>query len=57
MARPQPVAAIDLGSSRITTIVGEANEHGALQILGVGIAPSAGVDRTRVAGPSAGRRA
>ena len=48
MARQQPVAAIDLGSSRITTVVGEANEHGALQILGVGIAPSAGVDRGQI---------
>ena len=48
MAQHQPLAAVDLGSSRITTVVGEANEHGALQILGVGIAPSAGVDRGQI---------
>lgn len=48
MSRQQPLAAIDLGSSRITTVVGEANEQGALQILGVGIAPSAGVDRGQI---------
>ena len=48
MSELQPVAAIDLGSSRITTVVGEANEHGALQILGVGLAPSAGVDRGQI---------
>lgn len=48
MARHQPLAAIDLGSSRITTVVGEINELGALQVLGVGIAPSSGVDRGQI---------
>lgn len=48
MARQEPLAAIGLGSSRITTVVGEVREHGALQIHGVGIAPSAGVDRGQI---------
>ncbi len=43
-----PLAAIDLGTGTITTVVGETNELGALQILGVGVAPSAGIERAQV---------
>ena len=48
MPRNAPIAAIDLGSSTITTVVGETNEQGLLQILGVGVAPSSGIDKGQV---------
>ncbi len=40
--------AIDLGSSVITTVVGERHEQGRLQILGVGQAPSAGIEAGQI---------
>ena len=40
--------AIDLGSSVITTVIGERREHGELHILGVGQAPSAGVEAGQI---------
>lgn len=43
-----PLAAIDLGTSTITTVVGETNEQGALQILGIGVASSQGIERAQV---------
>lgn len=48
MPRNAPIAAIDLGSSTITTVVGETSEHGILQILGVGVAPSSGIDKGQI---------
>lgn len=40
--------AIDLGSSVITTIVGERHQHGHLHILGVGQSPSVGVEAGQI---------
>ena len=40
--------AIDLGSSVITTVVGERNDHGQLHILGVGQSPSAGIEAGQI---------
>lgn len=40
--------AIDLGSSVITTVVGERHQHGHLHILGVGQSPSVGVEAGQI---------
>ena len=40
--------AIDLGSSAITTIVGERHQHGHLHVLGVGQSPSVGVEAGQI---------
>lgn len=40
--------AIDLGSSVITTVVGERDERGQLYILGVGQSPSAGIEAGQI---------
>ncbi len=40
--------AIDLGTSVITTVVGERHEHGQLHILGVGQAPSNGIEAGQI---------
>ena len=40
--------ALDLGSSVITTVVGEHDERGRLHILGVGQAPSAGIEAGQI---------
>ena len=40
--------AIDLGSSVISTVVGERHEHGRLHILGVGQAPSSGIEAGQI---------
>ena len=52
MAEPKVVTAIDVGSSKIVTLVGEAAESTALRqqagefsVIGVGIVPSRGVKR------------
>jgi cell division protein FtsA len=39
------VAAIDVGSTKVAVIVGDIGEHGETRILGVGIAPAAGLTR------------
>ncbi len=43
-----PRVAIDLGSSVITTVVGERREQGQLHILGVGQSPSSGIEAGQV---------
>ena len=40
--------AIDLGSSVITTVVGERQQHGHLHVLGVGQSPSVGVEAGQI---------
>ncbi len=40
--------AIDLGSSVITTVVGERHQHGHMHILGVGQSPSVGVEAGQI---------
>lgn len=50
MAQPPPtaIAAIDLGSSAVTTVVGERSDHGYLHILGVGAAPAGGIEAGQI---------
>lgn len=42
------VAAVDIGSSKVCTLVAEAAEAGAIRILGVGICPSQGIKKGMV---------
>jgi cell division protein FtsA len=48
MARGGTYAAIDIGTSKICTVVGEMTGEGAMRILGVGVAPSGGLSRGMV---------
>src|ERR1700752_1610529 len=48
MVRSGTFAAIDVGTTKICTIVGEVAGTGETRILGVGIAPSAGLSRGMV---------
>ncbi|HEX6030318.1 MAG TPA: cell division protein FtsA [Tepidiformaceae bacterium] len=45
MRRRSTVAAIDVGSTKVAVIVGDVGEHGETRILGVGVAPAAGLTR------------
>ncbi|MBE0611249.1 MAG: cell division protein FtsA [Dehalococcoidia bacterium] len=45
MRRRSTVAAIDVGSTKVAVIVGDVTEHGDTRILGVGVAPAAGLSR------------
>ena len=40
---------LDIGTTKISVIIGTKNEHGKIEILGMGKAPSAGVIRGIVA--------
>ncbi len=45
MRRRNTVAAIDVGSTKVTVIVGDVGEHGDTRILGFGVAPASGLSR------------
>ena len=45
MKSPEIVVGLDIGTTKICAIVGRKNEHGKLEILGIGKAPSMGVMR------------
>lgn len=45
MKRRSTVAAIDVGSTKVAVIVGDVGERGETRILGVGVAPAAGLTR------------
>lgn len=45
MKRRQSIAAIDLGSTKVTVIVGDRGDAGDIRILGVGVAPASGLTR------------
>ncbi|MBI5948056.1 MAG: cell division protein FtsA, partial [Chloroflexi bacterium] len=45
MKRRSTVAAIDVGSTKVAVIVGDLGEGGETRILGVGVAPAAGLSR------------
>jgi cell division protein FtsA len=45
MVRSGTFAAIDVGTTKICTIVGEIGENGDTRVLGVGVAPAAGLSR------------
>lgn len=48
MAKGSAIAAIDLGSTKIATIVGDTTEGGMLRILGAGVVPSAGIEKGQI---------
>lgn len=43
MTEPKTIVGIDVGTTKICTLVGEAHEDGQLRIIGVGVAPSRGL--------------
>ena len=43
MAEPRTIVGIDVGTTKICTLVGEVYEDGQLRIIGVGVAPSQGL--------------
>ncbi|MGE0602028.1 MAG: cell division protein FtsA [Dehalococcoidia bacterium] len=45
MRRRSTVAAIDVGSTKVSVIVGDLGEQGETRILGVGVTPAAGLSR------------
>lgn len=45
MSRRNTVAAIDVGSTKVSVIVGDIGERGEIRILGVGVAPASGLSR------------
>lgn len=45
MRRRSTIAAIDVGSTKVAVIVGDLSEGGDSRILGVGVAPAAGLSR------------
>ena len=49
MASPEIVVGLDIGTTKIACIVGRKNEHGKIEIIGMGKAESAGVSRGIVA--------
>ncbi|MFO7916746.1 MAG: cell division protein FtsA [Anaerolineae bacterium] len=42
---PRTIVGIDVGTTKVCTLIGQVGEQGALRITGVGIAPSRGVDK------------
>ena len=48
MTEEAACAAIDLGSTKITTVVGDSTERGLLRVLGAGVTPSAGVEKGQI---------
>lgn len=45
MSRAAVVAGIDVGSSKVCAVIGEAQREGRLHLIGVGVAPSKGIRR------------
>ena len=39
------IVGLDIGSTKVCTVIGEINERGALEIIGIGISPSEGLRR------------
>ena len=48
MARGTAIAAIDLGSTKIVTVVGDTADAGTLRVLGAGVVPSAGIEKGQI---------
>jgi cell division protein FtsA len=48
MAKGAAFAVIDVGSAKIATIVGDISERDTLRVLGVGVAPSTGVEKGQI---------
>lgn len=45
MEEPEIIVGLDIGTTKIACLVGKRNEHGKIEILGMGKAPSVGVKR------------
>lgn len=45
MKRRKPVAAIDVGSTKVAVIVGDQGDRGEMRVLGFGVAPASGLSR------------
>ena len=45
MDAPEKVEALDIGTTKIACLVGRKTDHGKIEILGIGKAPSLGVSR------------
>ena len=45
MTKRNTVAAIDVGSTKVSVTVGDIGDHGEVRILGVGVTPAAGLSR------------
>ncbi len=43
--KSRTVASIDVGTTKVCTTIADINEHGALQVVGVGITPSVGLHK------------
>ncbi len=43
--RSNAIAAIDIGSTKVTVLVADVNEYGETHVLGVGVAPASGLSR------------
>jgi len=43
LSRRKRTAGLDLGTSRVTAIIGEVDDYGQVQLLGVGEAPAEGL--------------
>lgn len=43
MARDNTIVGLDIGTSKVAAIIGEAHEDGKVEVIGVGIAPSKGL--------------
>ncbi len=48
MARPDILVGIEVGTSKVCAVVGEAGREGTMRILGVGLAPSRGVRKGEI---------
>ena len=48
MARGSAFAIIDAGSTKVATIVGDLSERDTLRVLGVGVAPSEGIEKGQI---------
>ena len=55
MARGSAYAVIDVGSTKIATIVGDLSERDALRVLGVGVAPSDGIEKGQISNITKGK--
>ncbi|MFH1239051.1 MAG: cell division protein FtsA [bacterium] len=49
MAKMKFIAGLDIGTSKVCAIIGHPNEQGEMEILGVGTAPSTGINKGMVA--------
>jgi cell division protein FtsA len=48
MAEPRTIVGIDVGTTKVCTLVGEVHENGQLRIIGAGITPSRGLSKGSV---------